>query len=113
LSRLYFYSLRDVERGEQALREAEKRNHEIGKRETAMLADGYRDRAERTLKEGIQAADRPEQDRYLELARKDFERARELYESIIPWGGAAANLRKAYDGLDRIEDLRARPGQDE
>jgi serine/threonine protein kinase len=113
LSRLYFYSLRDVEHGEQALREAEKRGHEIGKRETAMLADGYRDRAERTLKEAVQAANRPEQDRYLERARKDFDRARELYESIIPWAGAAANLRKTYDGLDRIEDLRARPGQDD
>ena len=105
LERLYVYSLRDVDRAENAIKEAERRGQDIGKRETALLADGYRDRAERTLKEALAATNHSEQARYLDLARKDFDKARGFYESIIPWGAAAANLRKAYDGLDRIEVL--------
>jgi serine/threonine protein kinase len=105
LERLYVYSLRDVDKAEDSVKEAEKRGQEIGKKETALLADGYRDRAERTFKEALTAQSQVEQKRYLDLARKDFDHARQLYESIIPWGGAAANLRKAYDGLDRIDVL--------
>ena len=105
LERLYVYSLRDVDKGEDAVKQAEKRGQDIGKKETALLADGYRDRAERTFKEALSAPSHVEQQRYLDLARKDFDHARQLYESIIPWGGAAANLRKAYDGLDRIDVL--------
>ena len=51
LARLYVYSLRDVDRAEDALKAAEKRGHEMGRRERAQLADGYRDRGERLMKE--------------------------------------------------------------
>ncbi len=107
LVRLDVYSLHDVDAAEAALKEAEKRRYDMGKRDTAQLADGLLYRADRTLKEAINAANQPEQQRYFDLARKDYERARQLYESIIPWGGAAANLRKAYDGLQRIETLKS------
>ncbi len=106
------YSLHDVDSAQNALKEAEHRHHEIGKRETAQLADGYRDRAERTLREAQNASSRPEEDRYIELARRDFQRARELYESIIPWGNAAANLRKTYDSLEKLDELKG-PGDEE
>jgi serine/threonine protein kinase len=106
LARLYVYSLHDVESAETAMKRAEKNGHNIGKRETAQLADGYRDRGERTLREAQNAVSRPEEDRYIELARKDLDRARELYESIIPWGGAATNLHKTYDALQRLDGLR-------
>ena len=37
LARLYVYSLRDVDRAEDALKAAEKRGHEMGRRERAQL----------------------------------------------------------------------------
>jgi serine/threonine protein kinase len=112
LSRLFVYSLHDVERGEQALKEAEKRGHEIGKRETGLLADGYRDRAERELREASNAMTQAEKDRYLDIAYRDFQHARTLYESIVPWGGSAQNLRKTFEGLDRQELMKAAPPLD-
>jgi serine/threonine-protein kinase len=109
LSRLFVYSLKDVENAESALKEAEKRGHDIGKRETAQLADGYRDRGFRSMLEAMRAVNPDEQRRYLDLARQDFDRARELYESIVPWGSAAENLRKVYDSMQRLENIRENP----
>lgn len=104
LARLYVYSLHDVDKGEEALKQAEKRGHDIGKRETAQLADGYRDRAERTLREGERAKTSDEAEHYFGSARNDLERARKLYESIVPWGGASTNLRKTNDLLARVDN---------
>ncbi len=112
LARLYVYSLHDVDSAEDALKEAEHRHYPIGKRDTAQLADGYRDRAERTLREAQNAASRPEESRYIDLARRDFQRARQLYESIIPWGNAAASLRKTYESLAQLDDLKPPPDEE-
>jgi serine/threonine-protein kinase len=106
LARLYVYSLRDVDAAENALKKAEHNGHDIGKRETAQLADGYRDRGERTLREAQNAVSKTEEDRYIELAQKDLQRARELYESIIPFGGAATNLHRTYDTLQRLDQMK-------
>ncbi len=102
LTRLYVYSLHDVDSAEGALKEAERRHYTAGKRETAQLADGYRDRAERELRLAQDAQSGAEEDRYIDLARRDYERARQLYESIVPWGNAAPNLRKIYDVLEKL-----------
>jgi serine/threonine protein kinase len=107
LARLYVYGLRDVDKAEDALREAQDHDFEMGRRETAMLADGYRERAERNLREAERASGGPEVERLLELAEKDFKRARERYESVIPFGGATAALRKCYEGLESVERRRA------
>lgn len=109
LARLYVYNLRDVDRAESALREAEKRHFDIGKRETAMLADGYVYRGEKSFKEALNAESEAERDRYLELARKDLAKARQSYESILPWGGSAASLRKVNDNLEKLDALKAPP----
>ena len=49
LARLYIYSLHDMEHAEAAFKEAERRGHDISKRETAQLADGYRYQGEQTM----------------------------------------------------------------
>ena len=43
------YGLNDIDKAYQALQQAEKRGYPLGNREKAQLADGYRDRADRTL----------------------------------------------------------------
>lgn len=106
LARLYIYSLHNVDDGEAALKQAEHHGHDIGKRETAMLADGYRDRGERHLRDAQNSKSASEQDRYLELGRKDLNRARELYESIFPWGAAVVSLRRINDDLQRTELIK-------
>jgi eukaryotic-like serine/threonine-protein kinase len=103
LARLYVYSLKDVEKAEQALKAAGKRGHPVGRREKAQLGDGYRDRAERLLREADKATGLPEEKDYLERARDDFERAQEYYRDIVPYAGSANSLRRVLDFSDHVE----------
>lgn len=103
LARLYVYALSDVERAEEALRAADKRGHELGRREKSQIADGYKNRGERLMREVARAADRAEEKDYLERAKQDYQRAEELYREVVPFGAAAANLRKIREQLDFIE----------
>jgi serine/threonine protein kinase len=109
LARLYIYCLHDMDRAEAAFKEAERRGHDIGKRETAQLADGYRYQGERTMALGDQAATGADAQRYYDLAGKDLAHARQLYESILPWSGAAASLKKVDQSQSRIESRRSAP----
>ena len=111
LARLHVYALKDVDRAEDALKQADKRGHELGRREKAQLADGYRDRAERLMREAERASGLPEEKDYLKRARKDFERAERYYRDIVPFAGSATSLRRVLDylasldvRLDEIED---------
>ena len=99
LARLYIYSLHDVEHGEAAIKEAERRGHDIGKRETSQIADGYRARAEQTMKFGDKASTNADAQRYYDLARDDISKARKMYESLVPWDGSASNLTKLDEDL--------------
>src|ERR1039457_6566047 len=47
LARVYVYGLKDMDKGYEALQEAQKRGYALGNREKSLLADGYRDRADR------------------------------------------------------------------
>ena len=58
LARLYADSLHDVDRAETAIKAADKRGHEMGRRERAQLADAYRYRGERLMREAVKAAGR-------------------------------------------------------
>ncbi len=106
LARLYVYSLHDLEHGEAAIREAERRGHDIGKRETAELADGYRYQGERAIDLGDRATPGPDAERYYELAGRSLDHARELYESILPWAGATASLKRVNDSQARLASRR-------
>jgi len=101
LARLDIYSFHDLDHGEAAIKEAERRGHEIGKRETAELADGYRYQGERAIELGNGARNSSDAQRYYDLADQNLSHARELYESILPWAGATANLQ-------RVNKLQAR-----
>ncbi len=103
LARLYVYSLGDVDRAQDALNGARKRGHEMGRREKAQLADGFRSRAERLLKEADRALGMPEEKEYLERAQKDFERAADLYRDIVPYGASSASLRRVLDFEDHVQ----------
>jgi serine/threonine protein kinase len=106
LARLDIYSFHDVDHGEAAIKEAERRGHDIGKRETAELADGYRYQGERAFEVGNGAKDSSDAQRYYDLADQDLSHARELYESILPWAGAAASLQKVNKLQARLTSRR-------
>ncbi len=106
LAPLYIYSLHDLAHGEAAIRQASHLGHPAGKRETAELADGYRDRAERNIALGDQATTTKQASHYYRMAAPDLGRARRLYESILPWDGASASLKQVVDSIDRISTMK-------
>jgi hypothetical protein len=103
---LYIYSLHDLPHGEAAIRQANRLGYATGKRETEELADLYRYRAERTITLGDQASTRSDAAHYYRLASPDLTRARRLYESILPWDGAADSLKRVNDSIHRISTVR-------
>ncbi len=102
LAALYAYSLRDVERTEEAIQQADKRGHRRGRREKAQLADAYRSRAERLLREADKASGLPEEKDYLERAANDLEKAQDYYRDIVPFGGSTTSLRRVLESSDNI-----------
>jgi eukaryotic-like serine/threonine-protein kinase len=106
LARLYADSLHDVDRAETAIKAADKRGHEMGRRERAQLADAYRYRGERLMREAVKAAGLPEEKDLLKRAKEDLKRAEDLYKDIIPWGNSSANLRRVLENIDVIDARR-------
>ncbi len=107
LARLEIYSLHDLEGGEAAIREAERRGHDIGKHETAELADGYRYEGERAIDAGHRAPTPADANRDYGVAGRNLDHARELYESILPWAGAAAGINRVNLSQGRLAARRS------
>jgi serine/threonine protein kinase len=106
LAPLYIYSLHDLAHGEAAIRQASRLGYATGKRETAELADLYRYRADRVIALGDQASTKSEAAHYYRMAAPDLARARHLYESILPWDGAADSLKQVNDSIHRISSFK-------
>jgi len=106
LAPLYIYSLHDLAHGEAAIRQASRLGYATGKRETAELADLYRYRAERAINIGDHASTRSDAARYYRMATPDLIRARHLYESTLPWDGAADSLQRINDLIHRISTVQ-------
>jgi tetratricopeptide (TPR) repeat protein len=103
LARTYIYGLKDVEKADEALRDAEKHGYDLGNREKNQLADGYRDRADRLWSDSRSLTGLPQEKDMLEKCAEDYERALELYQGIAPYGNASANVVRVQEKLDRVK----------
>ncbi|HYG99751.1 MAG TPA: protein kinase [Terriglobales bacterium] len=103
LARTYIYGLKDVEKADVALRNAEKHGYELGSREKSQLADGYRDRADRLWSDSRSLTGLPQEKDMLEKSAEDYERALELYQGIAPYANASANVVRVQEKLDRVK----------
>ena len=106
LARIYVYSLKNIGKAMAEMHEAQRLGFEPGPREMEEEADGYRFRAisELTAARGLGVKDRAVEERYLRLAQRDFDRARQLYEPIEGFSNVSVALREVDD------DDRARQG---
>jgi len=106
LMRTFIYGLEDVDRGADALKQAQRLGYAAGERETVQLADGYRSRAmafartARTLS-GMAA----EQD-YLARSAEAYRQAIDLYSRVLGYADAPRSLRAAQRGLEQVEQRR-------
>jgi len=103
LARTFILGLEDIDRGAEAMRQAERYGYAAGDRETAQLGDGYRARAESLWQTAGQLADLPQEREYLQRAVDAYNQALTLYERIPAYAGVALNIRRARRALEQIE----------
>jgi len=106
LAHIYVYSLKNIGKAVAELHQAQRLGFEPGPREAEEEADGYRFRATAELDQARRAGpkNRATEERYLRLAQRDFDRARQLYEPIEGFSNVSVALRQVDD------DDRARQG---
>jgi serine/threonine protein kinase len=109
LARLYIFDLDDLDKGEAALNRAADLGHPRGKREIAMLADGFLKRADRFWANSQTRGNSPDQERdSLTKADQDYKHAQELYDQVRLFGDVERNRLLAMAGQERVaERLKA------
>lgn len=104
LARMYVYDLNDMDRAQEAIENADRYGHPVGRREKAQLADGYLRRAQRWINDSRAFINLPDQEReYLQNARQDYLRAQDLYQQVGAFGDATRNRIQAILGQQRVE----------
>jgi hypothetical protein len=103
LARTFIYGLEDIDRGADAMRQAQKFGYTIGDRETAQLGDGYRARADNLWQTARQLGSLPQEIDYLQRSADAYRQALTQYERIPAYPGVAANLRRIRRSLDELE----------
>lgn len=102
MARIHVYALSDVDAAAASVEEAEQRGYTPGRREAALLGDGYLRRALSTRRSAaVLTGD--QKWRELTNARADFERCVVLFDPIVAFGNAAANLERCKAQLVQVE----------
>ena len=96
LARLYVYSSQNVGKALAEMHEAQRLGFDPGPREMEQQADGYRLRAAAELKlaRGYRGTSKDLEERYLQLAQRDLDRARQLYEPIEGYSNVSVAMRE-------------------
>jgi tetratricopeptide (TPR) repeat protein/predicted Ser/Thr protein kinase len=102
LARVYVYGLKDIDKGYDALQQAQKRGYALGNREKLLLADGYRDRGDRLWWDSRNVRGLPPEKDQIQRAADDYKRAEELYQGISPWGRSIVNLVRVRLSLESV-----------
>jgi len=103
LMRTFIYGLEDVDRGADALNQAQRLGYTAGDRETVQLADGYRSRAMTFARSARTVAGMPQEQEYLTRAIEAYRRAIELYTKVLGYGDVPRSMRAAQRGLAQVE----------
>jgi len=109
LAHVYAYEQFDLQKLQAALNDLEKRGYAPGRREKAMLADGYRMAAEQVFSQARAAQGTDQETELLEKSRDTFTQSINLYREAGNFAGAKANMATAAQELKgilaRLEEL--------
>ncbi len=118
LMRTFIYGLEDVDRGADALKQAQRLGYSAGERETVQLADGYRWRGVAFARTARTLGGRAGEQKYLARSAEAYRQAIDLYSKAQGYADAPQNLRAAQGGLEQVEQrtrelsgARARAGR--
>ena len=103
LARTFIASLADLEKGEDALVQAQRLGHVSIEMETRLLAAGYRKRGDTFAANAARLAGTPDEEPFLTRARASYQRALELYASL-PGGSQVGALQASQRGLSRVDE---------
>lgn len=109
LAHVYAYEAPDLKQLEGAINELEHRGYAPGRREKAMLADGYRTQAEQVFAQARAAQGTDQEKELLERSRDTFTQAVNLYREAGNFADAKTNMATAAQELrgilSRLEEL--------
>jgi tetratricopeptide (TPR) repeat protein len=103
LARTFIYGLEDVDRGADALTQAQHFGYTPGDRETTQLADGYRARADTLARTARTLAGLAQEQEYLTRAGEAYRKALELYTTVISFADVARTMRLTQRALNQVE----------
>jgi eukaryotic-like serine/threonine-protein kinase len=103
LARTFIYGLQDLDRGADALRQAERNGYAPGERETVQLADGYRLRGDTLTRNARQLYGMPQERDYLERASEAYRQSQTLYLSLKDLSNVGPTIRLVQRALNRVE----------
>jgi len=107
LMRTFIYGLEDVDRGADALKQAQRLGYTPGDRETVQLADGYRSRGDTFARTARTLNGMVQEPQYLTRAAEAYRLAVERYTAVLSFGDAARSLRLAQRSLGQVEERLA------
>ncbi|MEO5897182.1 MAG: hypothetical protein ABIS06_15945, partial [Vicinamibacterales bacterium] len=105
MARVQVYSLADVDAAATSIDEATKRGYVPGRREAALLGDGYLRRATASWRR-LRVLTGEQRSRELDNARSDYQRCVTLFDPIVAFGNAAKNLEICKAQLERVEHVK-------
>jgi serine/threonine protein kinase/tetratricopeptide (TPR) repeat protein len=113
LARVYVYGLKDLDKANDALKQAANRGYKLGNRDQAQLADGYCDRANRLWWDSHNVRGLPQEKDEISRAAEDYQTALKLYQSVAPYGNANVRIGQIGNDLDsvsfRLEQIGDKP----
>jgi tetratricopeptide (TPR) repeat protein len=107
LARTFIYGLEDVDRGADALGQAQRFGYTPGDRETTQLADGYRARGETLARIARTLGGLAQEQDYLTRAAEAYRRALDLYAKVVSFADVARTMRLTQRALDQVEQRLA------
>ena len=103
LARVFILGLDDVDRGADALEQAQRRGYALTERETSLLADGYRSRGTSFVRIARKLEGMPQESDYLTRALEAYQRALELYVQSGMLPKVTENIRGTQRQHDEVQ----------
>jgi tetratricopeptide (TPR) repeat protein len=100
LARVFIFGLENVERGADALDQAQSRGYALTERETSLLADGYRALGNTLVRNAGRLSGMPQESEYLTRAAEAYQRALNLYTQST----TTPNITESIRGTQRAHD---------
>jgi tetratricopeptide (TPR) repeat protein/predicted Ser/Thr protein kinase len=113
LARVYVYGLKDIDKANAALQQAQQRGYQLGNREKSQLADGYRDRGDRLWWDSRNVRGLPQEKDQIQRAQSDYNQALGLYQGIAPYGNANAQIVRVQSSLESVRSRLEQIAQEE